>query len=218
MPNPELTRMRHKACTDRSVLDALLDEALIGHFALVIDERPVVLPTAIARDGDQVLLHGSTGSPWLRALANGVETCLAVTAVDALVIARSGFESSMNFRSAVLFGRCRVIDGGQHRRALDILTEALLPGRVAEVRLATAKELAATIVLALPIEQWSLKVSDDWPDDGPEDVAGPAWAGLIPVTGHRGTPASAPDLRTGIPIPESVRRLVSPAPAAPAAG
>ncbi|MET3807621.1 hypothetical protein ABIB25_004647 [Nakamurella sp. UYEF19] len=135
MTNVGLTRMRHKGSTDRSLLHTLLDGSRVGHFALIVDGSPVVLPTAIARDGDRVLAHGSTGSPWLRALADGVETSLAVTVLDSLVVARSAFESSMNFRSAV-----------------------------------------------------------------------------VPMLTTYGTPARAPDLRDGIEMPPSVRRMLSPRP------
>lgn len=114
----------------------------------------------------------------------------------------------MHYRSAVLFGTFRVIEGADERlRALDMLTESLLPGRVAEVRRPTAKELAATLVLAMPICEWSLKVSDGWPEDLPEDVEEDAWAGVVPLTLAAGPALDAPDLRPGIAVPASVRRL-----------
>ncbi len=200
--------MPEKSSSDRDILDALLDEALVGHVGLVDDTgRPVVIPTAIARDGDALLLHGSTGSGWMRRLAGGASCSVAVTAVDALVVARSAFESSINYRSAVLFGACTRLAGDDHRRALDVFTDLLLPGRTAEVRDPRPAELAATMVLSLPIEQWSLKVSDGFGDDGPEDVAGPAWAGVVPIVTGYGGPVAAPDLQPGIEVPESVRRL-----------
>ena len=206
-PRTALTRLREKTETDRRVLDALLDAALVGHIALVVDGHPVNLPTLVVRDGDRVLTHGSTGSPWLRALAGGADSSLAVTVLDGLVVARSAFESSMHYRSAVLFGRWTELTGDDARQALDIVTDALLPGRVAEVRRPVPRELAATLVLALPIERWSLKVSDDWPDDPADDVAGAAWAGVVPREAGWGAPRPAPDLRPGIPVPPSVHRL-----------
>jgi uncharacterized protein len=206
-----ITRLREKGSTDRVELEALLDSVRVGHFALNdASGRPVVLPTAVVRDGDRVLAHGSTGSPWIRALAAGAPTCLAVTSVDGLVVARSAFESSMHYRSAVLFGTCVRVTAQDKVRALDLITDALLPGRVAELRRPNDRELAATQVIALPIEQWSLKVSAGWPDDPPEDVEGEAWAGVIrKVTNYR-APVAAPDLRDGIALPESVRRLAAP--------
>lgn len=200
-----MTRLREKASTDRATLNALLDSAYIGHLGFVRDDgSPSVLPTAIARDGDVVLLHGSTGSGWLRLVAGGTPVCLTVTALDGLVVARSAFESSMHYRSAVLFGSCSALTGAGLERALDLLTESLLPGRTAELRRPTRRELEATLVLALPVAEWSLKVSADWPDDPAEDVAGSAWAGVVPIESRLGTPQPAPDLRAGVGLPPSL--------------
>lgn len=207
MINTEVSRLTEKQRTDRAELDALLDEAHVGHFAIVRDGTPAVFPTAVVRDGDRVLAHGSTGSPWLRALAAGAATSLAVTAMDGIVVARSAFESSIHYRSAVLFGSCTVLAEADKLRAMDLITEALIPGRVAELRPHTDKEIAATQVLALPIETWSLKVSDGWPDDPAEDVAGDAWAGVVPLARRYLAPVPAPDLRAGIELPASVRSL-----------
>jgi nitroimidazol reductase NimA-like FMN-containing flavoprotein (pyridoxamine 5'-phosphate oxidase superfamily) len=209
MSRTTITRLARKARQQRAELDQLLDAVHIGHFALVADDgHPVVLPTVVVRDGDRVLAHGSTGSGWLRRLAAGAPTSLAVTAFDALVVARSAFESSMRYRSAVLFGRCTPInEPDSKRQAMDAITEALIPGRIQEVRASTAKELAAVQVLALPIEEWSLKVSEGWPDDPDDDVAGSAWAGVVPIVQQYGEPMPAPDLRAGIDLPDSVRRL-----------
>jgi hypothetical protein len=113
----------------------------------------------------------------------------------------------MHYRSAVLFGACTPLEGAEKSRALDVLTESLLPGRVAEVRRPTTKELAATLLLALPIERWSLKVSGGWPEDPDSDIAGPAWAGVVPMSIAYGEPQPAPDLRPGIDPPPSVRAL-----------
>ncbi len=203
-------RLPELASTDRAALDALLDRALVGHFALVADDgTPAVVPTAVIRDGDRVLCHGSTGSRWMRRLATGVPTALAVTSYDGLVVARSAFESSIRYRSAVLFGRCTpVTEDKEH--VLDLVTERLLPGRLDEVRRHTKAELAATLVLSLPIEDWSLRISDGWPEDGPDDVAGPAWAGVVPLQPTWGEPQPAPDLAEGIAVPASVLGLSRP--------
>ncbi len=143
----------------------------------------------------------------MRALAAGAEACVTVTSLDALVVARSAFESSFHYRSAVVFGRFAPLAGPEKTAALDVLVEKLIPGRLAEVRASTERELAATLVLALPLEEWSLRVSDGWPEDEPEDVAGDAWAGVVPVRTGYGSPQPAPDLREGIEVPASVRRL-----------
>jgi hypothetical protein len=214
MTNPSgrtrLTRLPEYGSSDREALGRLLDEQIVGHVGVVRpDGYPVMIPTAIARDGDRLLFHGSTGSRWMSLVAEGAPVCVAVTATDGVVVARSAFESSFRYRSAVLFGTCSRLEGVAKEAALDVLTNRLIPGRAAEVRRPSAKELAATMVLALPIAEWSLKVSDGWPDDGEDDVAGDAWAGVVPAVPVAYTaPLPAPGLRPGIPVPNSVRRLV----------
>jgi nitroimidazol reductase NimA-like FMN-containing flavoprotein (pyridoxamine 5'-phosphate oxidase superfamily) len=204
-------RMPEKFVTpDLEVLGALVRDARVGHFAFVEDGEPRVLPIAIVADGAHILLHGSTGSHWLRLLATGIPVALSVTAIDALVVARSAFESSMNYRSAIAFGSCApAADNGPDKViALDLVTEGLIPGRVAELRPATAKELAATLVLRMTIDEWTLKVSEGWPEDGPADVAGPAWAGILPLATGYERAIPAPDLAAGITPPHSVRTLL----------
>ncbi|CAN5237497.1 pyridoxamine 5'-phosphate oxidase family protein [soil metagenome] len=195
---------------DLEALGALVRDARVGHFAFVEDGRPRVLPIAIVADGPHILLHGCSGSHWLRLLATGIPVALSVTALDALVVARSAFESSMNYRSAVIFGRCapEADTAAGKAAALDLVTEGLIPGRVAELRPHSAKELAATLVLRLTIDEWTLKVSDGWPEDGPADVAGAAWAGILPLRTGYETAIASPDLAAGIPQPESVRALL----------
>jgi uncharacterized protein len=206
MSRTDITRLREKGTTDRAALDALLDSSILGHFGLVAEDgHPVVVPTAIVRDGDTVLAHGSTGSRWMRRLASGTQACLTVTALDGVVVARSAFESSLHYRSAVLFGSCTV--ASDKESALDLITERLIPGRSAEIRRPRAQELAATLVLVLPIAEWSLKISDGWPEDPDDDIAGEAWAGVVPKLASYGAPLPAPDLRDGIPVPPSVRNL-----------
>lgn len=199
---PSRTRVRRlpdKQVTDRAVLDALLDRALVAHVAVVDGGRPYVLPVAMARDGDRVLLHGSTGSRLFRLLARGEPTCLTVTVVDGVVLARSQFESSMRYRSAMLLGRCTPV--ADKATDLAVLTDHLLPGRGVDARPPSAKELAATAVLELPLTEWSLKVSDGWPEDDPADLDRPVWAGVVPLTHQWGTPLPAPDLVDGLDVP-----------------
>lgn len=205
-----ITRLGEKASTERAELDVLLDSTRVGHFAIVApDGHPMVIPTAIVRDGDRVLAHGSTGSRWMRALAAGAPTSLAVTSLGGVVVARSAFESSLHYRSAVLFGTCTPLADDEKQAALDRITEALLPGRVAEIRRPNSRELRATLVLGLPIAEWSLKVSEGWPEDPAEDIAGDAWAGVVPLSSAYAAPRAAPDLRAGIPVPKSVRDLTA---------
>jgi nitroimidazol reductase NimA-like FMN-containing flavoprotein (pyridoxamine 5'-phosphate oxidase superfamily) len=209
--NTELTRLPERAVTDRAELDRLLDDTFLAHVGLADDQGGVVvIPTAVVRDGDRVLVHGSTGSGWMRRAADGRPACLTVTDLSGIVVARSAFENSLRYRSAVLFGTFTRLAEADVPGTLEIFTEHLLPGRVAEVRPNHRRELAATMVLSMPIQQWSLKISADWPEDPPEDVAGSTWAGVIPFDARRlGGPLPAPDLRPGIPVPASVRALTA---------
>jgi nitroimidazol reductase NimA-like FMN-containing flavoprotein (pyridoxamine 5'-phosphate oxidase superfamily) len=205
LPRTQVRRLPEKQVRDRDVLDRLLDAALVGHVAVVDDEgQPFVLPVALARDGNRLLVHGSTASRLFRLLAAGAPTCLTVTAVDGLVLARSQFESSMHYRSAVVLGRCTVLDGPEKAAALRTLTEHLMPGRGADAREASVKELGATTVLALPLDEWSVKVSDGPPDDAEDDLDRPVWAGVVPVQRGWGEPVAAPDLRFDVPVPSYV--------------
>lgn len=208
MPHTSATRLPEKMSTDRQALEGLLRDVAVGHVAFVDEDGgPVVLPTAVVLDGERLLLHGSTGSRWMRRLATGVPVSLAVTAVDAVVVARTAFESSLGYRSAVFFGRCRPVPATAVEATMALITERLIPGRVAEVRTSTRRELAATAVLELVIDSWSLRVSSGPPTDTPEDVVGPAWAGTLPIERRYGMPVPSPDLRAGVEEPASVREM-----------
>jgi uncharacterized protein len=180
-------------------LDAILDAGRVAHLAIAADGQPYALPVGYARDGDRVLVHGSTGSRLFRALAGGAPACLTVTLLDGLVLARSAFESSMNYRSAMVLGRGSVVD--DQLAALRVLTEHLLPGRWAQLRAPHRRELAATLVLAIPLDEWSVKVSEGPPDDPEEDLAEPVWAGVVPVVESLGSPVAAPGLLAGATPP-----------------
>jgi nitroimidazol reductase NimA-like FMN-containing flavoprotein (pyridoxamine 5'-phosphate oxidase superfamily) len=211
MPNTVPARMPERATsTDRPALDLVLDATVLAHVAFADEqEHPVVLPTGFARDGDRLIIHGSTGSRWMRSLASGAPAAVAVTLLEGIVVARTGFESSFHYRSAVLFGTFTQLEGDAKLAALDLVTDRLIPGRAAEVRRSSAKELAATLALVMPIEQWSLKSGHEWPDDLPEDVAGPTWAGVVPMRTVYGPPLDAPDLGPGRQVPPSVQRLIA---------
>lgn len=208
-PSTRVTRISEKQDTSRARLDELLDSTPLATVALVRDEHPVIFPTGFARIGDELVIHGSTGSPWMRALAAGAATAVSVTALDGVVVARSSFESSFQYRSATVFGVFEQIPEADKLDYLDAVTEKFIPGRVAELRPSTRKELAATLALRMPIgdDRWSLKISDGWPDDPDEDVAGNAWAGVVPMTVSYGDPRPAPDLTPGIGLPASVRAM-----------
>jgi nitroimidazol reductase NimA-like FMN-containing flavoprotein (pyridoxamine 5'-phosphate oxidase superfamily) len=189
-----LRRLPEKAVHDVGVLHAIVDAARVAHVGLTDEDgRPVVVPTGVARDGDRLLLHGSTGSRLYRRLAEGADVCVTVTHLDGMVLARSAFESSMHYRSAMVFGRATAVD--DKVAALRTMSEAWLPGRWETLRAPTTKELAATMVLALPLDEWSVKVSDGPPTDAPEDLGAPVWAGVLPIVTSYGEPVPAPDLR-----------------------
>jgi nitroimidazol reductase NimA-like FMN-containing flavoprotein (pyridoxamine 5'-phosphate oxidase superfamily) len=197
-----IRRLPEKAVEDRAVIDAILDEGYVCHVAYVIERRPVVIPTLYVRDDDAILLHGSTSSGIVAAARRGSPLSVAVTLVDGLVVARSGFESSVNYRSVVIHGHGLVLEGPDRRRALDLMVEGLIPGRLADIREPTEIELRQTAVVALPIAQVSAKVSEGPPEDDPADIGTGVWAGVIPVTTGYGAPVPAPDLEPGLDIPD----------------
>jgi uncharacterized protein len=204
-PRTKLRRVPKRGFHDRDTIDAILDEALIGHLGFVHDGKPAVIPTLQARVGDDVLIHGSAASRALRALKDGLDTCLTVTLVDGIVLARSAFHHSMNYRSVVLYGKARPITGAERlEAALEAFTEKLVPGRWGDVRWPTAQELKGTAVLALPIEEGSAKVRTGPPIDEDEDYDLDVWAGVVPLRLEAGTPEPDPALRHGIPQPSYI--------------
>jgi len=215
-PRTTPTRGRHRQVDDRARLLDFLDEALIAQLGVVAERDgvayPVVLPTAYAVDrdgpdaGGTLYLHGSVAAGWLApALARDV--CVSVTEVDGLVLARSGMHHSANYRSAVVLGRPRRVDDPDERgRALDLIIDHLVPGRAATLRRPTRKELAATVVLALPLAEASMKVRAGDPVDDEDDVLAGAWAGVVPVRRVLDEPLSAADSHDEVPA--DVRRVV----------
>jgi len=192
----ERTRVRRlpdKAVTDRAALHQVLDAGLVAHLAVVDDGQPYVVPVGYARDDDRVIFHGSTGSRLFRALAAGAPTCFTVTLLDGLVLARSAFESSMHYRGAMVLGSCSVLEGAEADDALRLISDHLLPGRWDDIRPPSRKELAATLVLALPLDEASVKISAGPPDDDPDDLDRPVWAGVVPIREVFGEPV--PDER-----------------------
>jgi uncharacterized protein len=205
-----LRRLPKRGAHDRGTIDAILDEATVCHLGFVHDGRPAVVPTLHVRAGDEVLIHGSSASRALRALAGGIEVCLTVTLIDGLVLARSAFHHSVNYRSVVLYGTARPLtERDERERALEAFTEKLVPGRWADVRPPSGKELKATSALALPIEEGSAKVRTGPPIDDDEDYALDAWAGVVPMRTQVLEPVPDARLRAGIAEPEYVRALVS---------
>ncbi len=207
VPRTTPTRKPDRVTYDRATAHAVLDEALICHVGFVVDGRPVVLPQLHARVDDVLYLHGSTGARGMRAAAGrGLDVCVTVTLVDGLVLSRSAFNHSVNYRSVVAHGTATVVDDPVEKAAaLDALVDAVVAGRSAATRPPTRKELAATTVLRLPLEEVSVKVRSGPPDDDAEDLGLPYWAGVLPLTTVAGKPLSAPDLRADVEVPEHVR-------------
>ncbi len=174
-------REPQRARYDRETIDAILDEALLCHLGFEVDGQPYVIPTLHARVGDRLYVHGSAASRMLRHAASGVPVCATVTLFDGLVLARSVFNHSVNYRSVVVFGTATLVGGDEKREALRALTEQLAPGRWDEARQPTAKELKATWILSLPLDEASAKVRTGAEEDEPEDRDLPVWAGVVPV-------------------------------------
>jgi nitroimidazol reductase NimA-like FMN-containing flavoprotein (pyridoxamine 5'-phosphate oxidase superfamily) len=201
-----LRRLPERGSKDFALACAIIDEARIGHVGFTLDGQPYVVPMAVARDGKNLLLHGSVASRLVKNLAGGLPCCVTVTHLDGLVLARSAFNSSMNYRSVMVFGSARpVTDPDEKARGLDVLTDHLLPGRRAELRAPKRKELNATTLLRLPIEQFSVKTRNGPPDDPASDIQAPVWAGVVPLVLRAGKPEAAPDLPAGIPVPNYLK-------------
>lgn len=205
-PRTTLGRKKTRAATERAALHEVLDAALTCHLGLVIDGSPVVLPTGYGRDGDTLYLHGSTGARSLLAAADGIDVCVTVTLTDGIVYSRAVHSYSMNYRSAVVFGRAEpVTEPTAKIHGLRVLTEHLAPGSWEHSRGVTAKELAGVAVLRLELAEASLKIRSGGPNDDPEDIeAGTAWAGVLPVHTSFGAPVPASDLSPAFPTPAHV--------------
>lgn len=200
-----MTRGGHRAAADREQLLTFLDAALVAHLGVVAGDHPVVLPFAFAvnpagpDDGGTLYLHGSVAAGWLAA-ALARDLCVTVTQLDGLVAARSGFHHSMNYRSAVVIGRARRVDDPEEKaRALDAVVDHMIPGRAATLRPPTRKELAATTVIALPLQEASMKQRAEGPADEPTDIEAGVWGGVIPLALHSSAPVSADDSHDDVP-------------------
>jgi len=201
-PRTRVRRAPKRAAYDRATVEAILDEGLICHLAFVHDGHPFCVPTLHARIGDAVYLHAATKARW----ASVSEACLTVTLVDGVVLARSAFHHSMNYRSATVVGPLRTVaEPGEKLAALEAFTEQLLPGRWDEVRAPSRQELKATAVLAMPLAEASAKVRTGGPVDDEEDYALPVWAGVVPLRTEAGEPIPDPRLAEGTGLPEHVR-------------
>ena len=202
MPNTRVRRLAERAHYEREAVDAILDEAYVAHVAAVVDGLPVVIPYACARVGDELVLHGSTKAGILSAIASGEPICATVTHLDGIVVARSAFHCSMNYRSAVVHGAARVVvDTDEKIRLLDAFVDRLIPNRRAQMRAMSPGELEATQVVALALDAVSAKVRDGGPKDAPEDLRGDLWGGVIPLALLAGAPEPDETTNAGIAPP-----------------
>jgi len=209
-PKPDTTHQREKerGSKDFDLACAILDDARICHVGFTLDEIPYVVPMACARDGDTLLVHGSVASRLVKSLAAGLHCCVTVTHLDGIVLARSAFHSSMNYRSVMVFGQARLVEDEDFKRAgLDLLVEHLIPGRLDELRDSTRKELNATHLLTLPIETFTTKIRTGPPDDPKSDLELPLWAGVVPLKMAAGAPITAPDMKYDTPPPDYLSRI-----------
>jgi nitroimidazol reductase NimA-like FMN-containing flavoprotein (pyridoxamine 5'-phosphate oxidase superfamily) len=201
-------RLPEKARTDVPTLHEVLDAGLVAHVGVVDHGQPIVIPVGYARDQDKILIHGSAASRMFKLLESGSPACITVTIFDGLVLARSLFESSMNYRCAMIFGTSTRLSGQAEMDALKIITEHLMPGRWDHARQPTPKELKATMTLSLPLDEFSIKISEGPPDDFEGDLVSDAgktiWAGHIPIYEQLGVPIPDQFVPQGTPIPDYV--------------
>ncbi len=200
-----IRRLAELAVHDMSNIHAILDEGFVCHVAYLNEGRPVVIPTLYARDGDRVLLHGSHASGLMLAVKKDSPLSIAITLVDGLVVARSAFESSANYRSVVIHGHGRLLEGEEHEAALDVVVEALIPGRLADIRRPTTQELRKTAIIAVGLDEVSAKVHVGPPDDVESDLGTGVWAGVVPLHLTAGAAEPAPDLEPGVEIPDYLK-------------
>ena len=205
-PRTTLKRLPQRGNYDRELIDQILDEGFICHVGFAVDGQPFVIPTGYARVGDSLVIHGSQASRMLRTLEQGIDVCVTVTLIDGLVLARSAFHHSMNYRSVVVFGRATPVeDPAAKVEALRALSEHMIPGRWDDVREPTERELQQTTVLLLPLTEASAKVRTGPPLDDEEDYALPVWAGVIPLRLTAGAPVDDPGVHAGRIAPEYAR-------------
>ncbi len=201
----QVRRLPKRGHYDRETVHKILDEAFVCHVGFVVDGQPYVIPTNFGRVGDTVYLHGSAASRMLRTLSGGIPVCVTVTLVDGLVLARSAFHHSVNYRSVVILGTAKLVeDPTQKMEALRLFTEHVMKGRWDEIRWPNEQELKGTTVLALALEEVSAKVRVGGPVDDEADYALPVWAGVLPLAQTKGTPVADTRLKDGTPVPQYI--------------
>ena len=202
----QVKRLPKRGAYDRDTVHKILDEAFVCHVGFVVDGQPYVIPTNFGRSADTLYLHGSAASRMLRTLSQGIPVCVTVTLVDGLVLARSAFHHSVNYRSVVVLGTARMVEDPEEKmEALRIFTEHIMKGRWDDIRLPTEQEMKGTTVLALPMEEVSAKVRTGGPVDDEEDYALPMWAGVLPLPVTAAAPIPDTRLKSGTEIPSYMK-------------
>lgn len=206
-----LKRLPKRGNYDREVINTILDEGFVCHVGFIADDKPIVIPTGYARVDQNLIIHGSRASRMLCALGKEIDLCVTVTLIDGLVLARSAFHHSMNYRSVVVFGRAKVIESRSEKlAALRALTEHMIPGRWDEVRQPNERELQQTTVLSVPLEEASAKIRTGPPVDDDEDYDLPIWAGMLPLRTSTETPVADPLMKMDVAIPGHVLAYLKP--------
>jgi len=206
-PNTTLKRLPERGSFDRATVDAILDEGFVCHVGFVVDGQPFVIPTSYARVGEQLFIHGSAASRMLRSLSKGIPVCVTVTLVDGLVLARSAFHHSINYRSVVIFGTATPLQNETEKMAaLRAFTEHVIPGRWAEVRKPSEEELKRTTVLSLPLTEASAKIRTGPPKDDEADYTLPVWSGELPLHVLTGMPLADPRTPATQHVPDYILR------------
>ncbi|MEY3625441.1 MAG: hypothetical protein RL696_822 [Actinomycetota bacterium] len=204
----KLNRLSYKASHSTEDLYSILDANLVAHVGIIFEGRPLVIPMAYGRVANTLYLHGSSGSRLMRALEQEPAVCVSITELRALKVARSTFNSGMHYRSVVIFGEARLVSDDEKDQALNALSDAMIPGRVSEVRKSKKKELAATIIVAVELDETSVKISVNEVDDDEDDLNQGVWAGIVPLKQGWDQAIPADDEAAGLPVPASVQRLI----------
>ena len=206
-PQTQVKRLPDRGLYDRAEIYKILDQGFLCHSGFMVEEQPFVIPTGYGRLGDQLYIHGSAASRMLRSLSGGIKMCITVTLLDGLVLARSAFNHSMNYRSVVVLGTATLVeDAAEKTKALLAISEQIIRGRWAEVRLPSEKELKATTVLRVPLLEVSAKIRTGMPHDEEEDYQLPIWAGVLPIRQASEAPLADPRNLPDLSVPDSVRK------------
>lgn len=200
----KLNRISHKASDSVSELHDILDSNLVAHVGIIFDGTPLVIPMAYGRVENRLYLHGSSGSRLMRALADKPQVCVSITELNALKVARSTFHSGMHYRSVVIFGEANLVPDDEKDAALDAISNSMLSGRVSEVRSSKKKELAATLIIWVELDETSVKLSSNAVEDDEDDLGQGVWAGIVPIVTSIGKPIPADEEAASLPIPQSV--------------